>query len=56
LNCSLEVAIIPDEDQLLLLFQYIWFSIGTKMNLHGPGRLKVAGIVVGQKQRERSSG
>jgi hypothetical protein len=56
LNCSLEVTVIPDEDQLLLLFQYGWFTIGAMMNLPGSGRLKVVGVVMGQRQRERSTG
>jgi hypothetical protein len=56
LNCSLEVIVIPDEGQLLLLFQYIWFSIGAKMNLHGPGRLNVIRDVMEQRWRERFSG
>jgi hypothetical protein len=28
----------PDEDWLLLLFQFAWFLTGAKMNLHDPGR------------------
>jgi hypothetical protein len=56
LNCSLKVVVIPDDDQLLLLFQYVWFSVKAKMNLHGSGRIKVVGVVVGQRQREMSSG
>jgi hypothetical protein len=50
LNCSLEVAVIPYEDQLLLLFQYDWFSIGAKMNLCDSGRLKVVGVAVGETE------
>jgi hypothetical protein len=56
LNCKLGVAIISDEEQLLLLFQYVWLSIGAKENPRGPGRLKVERVVVGQRQKERSSG
>jgi hypothetical protein len=52
LNCSLEITVIPDEDHLLLLFQYVWFSLGTKVNLHGSGKLKVIRVVMGQRQRE----
>jgi hypothetical protein len=33
-----------------LVFQYVWFSIGAKMNLCGPGRLKVIKVVMGLKQ------
>jgi hypothetical protein len=44
LNCSLEVAVIPGEDQLLLLFQYVWFSIRAKGNHCGPGRQKVVRV------------
>jgi hypothetical protein len=33
LNCSHEVTIIPDVDQLLLLLQCVWF-FGTNMNLY----------------------
>jgi hypothetical protein len=43
----LEVIVIPNEDQLLLPFPYVWFSIGAKMNLCGPGKLKVIWVVVG---------
>jgi hypothetical protein len=55
LNCRLEVTVISNEDQLLLFFLSVWFPIGAKMNLHGPGQLTVVGVVVGQRQRERSS-
>jgi hypothetical protein len=48
--------VVPNEDQLLLLFQYVWFSIGAKMNLHGPGRLKIIRVVMEQRQRERYDG
>jgi hypothetical protein len=50
LNCSLEVAVIPDEDQLLLLFQYACFSIRAKMNLRDPGRIKIIRIVMTQRR------
>jgi hypothetical protein len=31
----------------LFLFQYVQLSIGAKLNLHGPGRLKVVMVVMG---------
>jgi hypothetical protein len=38
LNSSLEVTVILVEDHLVLLFQYVWFSIEAKMNLHGKAK------------------
>jgi hypothetical protein len=50
------VTVISDEDQLLLVFQYVWFSIGAKVNLCGPRKLKVIRVVMGGRQRESSTG
>jgi hypothetical protein len=54
LNCSLEVAVIPEEEQLLLPFWYVWFPIRAKINLCGTRILNVVGVVVDQRQRESS--
>jgi hypothetical protein len=56
LNCSLKVTAILNEDQLLLLFQYVQFSIRTKVNLHGPGSLKVIRVVMGGRKRKHVVG
>jgi hypothetical protein len=45
LNGNLEVTVIPNEGQLLLLFQYVWLPVGVKMNLHGTGKLNVIRVV-----------
>jgi hypothetical protein len=50
LNYNFEITVIPNETQLLLLFQYLYLSVGTKMNLHGPGRLKVVNVVMRESQ------
>jgi hypothetical protein len=48
LNCTLEVTVFLDEDQLLYCSSIFGFQFGAKMNLPGSGRLKVVGDVVGQ--------
>jgi hypothetical protein len=50
LSCSLEIIVTSNEDQVLVLFQYLYLSIGAKMDFHGPGRLMVVRVMMGGKQ------
>jgi hypothetical protein len=48
---SCHLAVILDEDQLLLLFQHVLLPVIVMMNLHCAGRLNVVGVAMEHREK-----